>query len=87
MYMYVYVCICMYNSEMGSKTPKYKKTVYASIFVYMYVYVCKNMYMYEYAIICINMPAHTSYASLFQCFWAGFKLMRALNLEVGWWWA
>ncbi len=45
------------------------------------------MYMYEYAIICMSMPAHTSYASLFQCFWAGFKLMRALNLEVGWWWA
>ncbi len=55
--------------------------------MYMYVYVCKHMYMYEYAIICMSMPAHTSYASLFQCFWAGFKLMRALNLEVGWWWA
>ncbi len=25
----------------------------------MYVYVCKHMYMYEYAIICMNMPAHT----------------------------
>ncbi len=41
------------------------------------------MYMYEYAIICMNMPAHTSYASLFHCLWAGFKTMRALNLEVG----
>ncbi len=60
MYMYVYVCICMYNSEMGCKTFKYQKTVNASIFVYMYVYVCKHMYMYEYAIICMNMPAHTS---------------------------
>ncbi len=40
--------------------------------------------MYEYAIRCMNMPAHTSYASLFQCLWAGFKTMRALSLEVGW---
>ncbi len=50
----------------------------------MSVYVCKHMYMYEYAIICMDMPAHTSYASLFQFLWAGFKPMRALNLEVGW---
>ena len=53
----------------------------------MYVYVCKHMNMYEYAIICMNIPSHTSYASLFQCLLAGFKTMRALNLEVGWWWA
>ncbi len=32
----------------------------------------------------IENRVHTSYASLFQCLWAGFKPMRALNLEVGW---
>ncbi len=46
------------------------------------------MLMYEYAIKCMDMPVHTSYAasyaSLLQCLWAGFKPMRALNLEVGW---
>ncbi len=43
----------------------------------MYVYVCKRMNMYEYAIICMKMPAHTSCASLFHCLWADFMTMRA----------
>ncbi len=73
--------------------------VYSSIHMYMYVYVCmcmynsemgcktskyKQQYMQVYSCICMYMPAHTSYVSLFQCLWAGFKTMRALNLEVGW---
>ena len=39
MYMYVYVCICMYNSKVGVKTSKYEKQ-------YMQVYWCICMYMY-----------------------------------------
>ncbi len=51
MYMYVYVCICMYNSEMGFKTPKYKKQ-------YMHVYSCICMYMYGNICIRMNMQLY-----------------------------
>jgi hypothetical protein len=66
-YMHVYICICMYMyvyvciiAKWALKTSKYEKQ-------YMQAYSCVCMYMYVNVCICMNMPAHTSYASLFQC--------------------
>ncbi len=47
MYMYVYVCVCMYNSEMGL-THKYKNQ-------YMQVYSCICMYIHIHPLSCQRM--------------------------------
>jgi hypothetical protein len=49
--MYVYVCICMYNSKVGVKKSKYEKQymrVYWCICMYMYVFVGIWTYVYVY---------------------------------------
>ena len=53
--------------------------VYMCICIYICVYVCICMYMHEYDC------AHVLRVPFFQCRWAVYTMMCALNLEVGWW--
>ena len=67
--MYMYLYICICMHMY----------VYMCICIYICVYVCICMYIHEYDC------AHVLRVPFFQCRWAVYTMMCALNLEVGWW--